>query len=401
MNLNLPLYIQAPLSLRATGKDQGKYFPPMNASIKQTLEKQTKTTPKILRLQKVPLPKKFSWKSGPLVPVFNQRLCGSCWAVAATTMIADRFSLYANEPIPLDPTLLLSCDRGQNQGCCGGNLQPALLYIEEMGIGYKDCVNYNWCAKNDHCSGDPKKHFDAPYSCGKMNELTPGCYDSLDCIPKLYIKKPMSIFAQSLQEIPEVYTRIKEELRAHGPVATTYVVWMDFMFPDLWKKTKGIYINGSYDSEFIQKYGELSNCKDTSPSECMAGRHAVVIVGWGEERVNGKLIPYWEVKNSWGKSWNKDGYFKIAMYYPDNSDIIYEPNLNDKCDFVHGTYTNSGNLSGQGISICEPLTSKSDIKPKPKHSKYDKMSSYFKRYKRYIIQLIILFVLLFLFLFFF
>ena len=35
--------------------------------------------------------------------------------------------------------------------------------------------------------------------------------------------------------------------------------------------------------------------------------HAVKIVGWGMK----EGVAYWEVANSWGKSWNGDGYFRI------------------------------------------------------------------------------------------
>ena len=40
--------------------------------------------------------------------------------------------------------------------------------------------------------------------------------------------------------------------------------------------------------------------------------HSTVIIGWGEEIINGKTIKYWLVQNSWGESYGEDGVIKIA-----------------------------------------------------------------------------------------
>ena len=56
--------------------------------------------------------------------------------------------------------------------------------------------------------------------------------------------------------------------------------------------------------------------------------HAVVVVGWGTDKVSRKVlnmggegeinVPYWLVRNSWGPSWGERGYFKIAIYDRNN-----------------------------------------------------------------------------------
>lgn len=46
------------------------------------------------------------------------------------------------------------------------------------------------------------------------------------------------------------------------------------------------------------------------------GRHAVRVIGWGEE----KGVPYWLITNSWNNHWGDNGTFKIKR--GDNEDWI-------------------------------------------------------------------------------
>lgn len=73
---------------------------------------------------------------------------------------------------------------------------------------------------------------------------------------------------------------IKNALVSQGTLQTGFTVYQDFMY-----YTKGIYQH---------------------KVDSVAGGHAVVYVGYGEE--NG--VKYWKVRNSWGE-WGEDGYFRI------------------------------------------------------------------------------------------
>jgi cathepsin B len=76
---------------------------------------------------------------------------------------------------------------------------------------------------------------------------------------------------------------IRKEIYKWGPCSSGMIVYDDFIN---WEGD-GIY-------EYDKKSPEV-------------GGHAIVIMGWGEER--GKK--YWIVRNSWGNDWGDKGYFKI------------------------------------------------------------------------------------------
>jgi hypothetical protein len=69
-----------------------------------------------------------------------------------------------------------------------------------------------------------------------------------------------------------------------GPLMWSLLVYGDFMF---FNNTNGVYRHDP---------------KDDSES----GGHALLIVGYNDES------GYWIVKNSWGPTWNGDGYINIA-----------------------------------------------------------------------------------------
>jgi len=76
----------------------------------------------------------------------------------------------------------------------------------------------------------------------------------------------------------------------YGPVSVTFTVYSDFYY----------YLNGVYQ-------------KTTGD---YIGRHAVKIMGWGNENIRypdgtAKKVPYWIVSNTWNPQWGEDGIVKF------------------------------------------------------------------------------------------
>jgi len=83
-------------------------------------------------------------------------------------------------------------------------------------------------------------------------------------------------------------------------IVTTMDVQEDLMF----------YKSGVYHSDLCQEW-RLGSGRDFQWEEgsgLRPLRHAVVIIGFGEEQGR----KYWKVKNSWGENWGDSGFFKIS-----------------------------------------------------------------------------------------
>ena len=55
-------------------------------------------------------------------------------------------------------------------------------------------------------------------------------------------------------------------------------------------------------------YNGTGICNSTADSV----NHAVVVVGFNHEDINGTSVNYWIIKNSWGEDWGERGYFNMV-----------------------------------------------------------------------------------------
>lgn len=281
--------------------------------------------PKAKMGRDIELPEEFDarkvWK-GLLTPVVNQGRCGSCWAFASTSTLADRFNIQSVGlmNIQLSPTKMILCDfMGQEftvlhpesdpdkinqidiesltQGACHGNtLYDAWRYLYVLGTNLESCIPYN------KTLGDEYK-YDSLAEFTKTERL-PMCTSVSGPLGDMCSDQAVDVFSGEEYGTPARFYRayhfysiagtekdggsekdIRHNIYCWGPVSTGMVVYPDFYLFD--PKTEIYEWNG---------HGEP------------VGGHAIEIVGWGE--YNRKK--FWWVKNSWGPEWGIDGYFKMA-----------------------------------------------------------------------------------------
>lgn len=184
----------------------------------------------------------------------NQEQCGSCWAFSAIAAFSDRKCIHdgAKKRTAYSEEYVIGCDP-IDQGCNGGYLSMVQMVLTKMGTTTLKCVSYK--------SGS-----------GITGSCPTKCDDGSD-ITEIVRSKSYKNVCSSVESAKAALV--------NGPLTTGFTVYMDFEM-----YTGGIYHH---------VYGS------------MMGGHAVEIVGYGSE----DGVDYWIVKNSWGRVWGENGYFRI------------------------------------------------------------------------------------------
>ncbi|NXY38280.1 CATH protein, partial [Pomatorhinus ruficollis] len=196
-------------------------------------------------------PDSIDWrKKGNFVtPVKNQGPCGSCWTFSTTGCLESAIAIATGKLLSLAEQQLVDCAQAfNNHGCSGpGSCVPAQHLI--------------------HCLHAGRQGYPSP---------CPGCRSwSQQSRRRGMTLDPLLQYDED---------GMVEAVGKHNPVSFAFEVTSDFMH-----YRKGVYSN--------------PRCEHT-PDKV---NHAVLAVGYGEE----DGIPYWIVKNSWGRFWGMQGYFLI------------------------------------------------------------------------------------------
>eukprot|EP01025_Chloroclados_australasicus_P021193 TRINITY_DN2222_c0_g1_i1.p2 TRINITY_DN2222_c0_g1~~TRINITY_DN2222_c0_g1_i1.p2 ORF type:complete len:335 (+),score=21.64 TRINITY_DN2222_c0_g1_i1:172-1176(+) len=203
-------------------------------------------------------------------PMRNQHIpvyCGSCWAMSGTSALADRDNIRRNDTSMgtyLSVQNVVDC----TPGTCryGGTGYDVYSYALHKGIPDETCHNYQ--AIDQSCSAEHQCYSCWPHGMG-------GCF--------AYDKKDYTRLKAS--EFGRVKGRehMMAEIFARGPIQCS-IDATDYLCLNY---TGGIFAE-------YQKRPEYD--------------HDISVVGWGVE--NG--TEYWIIRNSWGKPWGEDGFFRLV-----------------------------------------------------------------------------------------
>eukprot|EP00929_Paragymnodinium_shiwhaense_P032368 TRINITY_DN17948_c1_g2_i1.p1 TRINITY_DN17948_c1_g2~~TRINITY_DN17948_c1_g2_i1.p1 ORF type:complete len:398 (+),score=47.11 TRINITY_DN17948_c1_g2_i1:128-1321(+) len=236
------------------------------------------------------MPKQFSWcdRDGKSFCTMsrNQHIpqyCGSCWAHAALSALADRVKIARNGEgvdINLSVQHLLNC--GSVGSCHGGTIDGPYQWLLEVsqatgsGIAYETDNPYLACSEDSgegFCShvDTSCKLLNVARTCGGHSDEKGPC-TGLTSYPNATIADYGSISGKKA---------MMKEIYARGPIACG----IDAQ-PLL-----------NYESGVLNQTGEMTD-------------HVVSVVGWGDDPTYGF---YWQVRNSWGEYWGEMGYFRVAQ----------------------------------------------------------------------------------------
>jgi len=226
-----------------------------------------------------------------VTPVKNQGNCGACWTFATMGSIESTWKKnFGTGDVDLSEDNLNNCHGFDWLPCDGGNLYMSAAYLSRK-------------------SG-PVLESQDPYT-ATSNSCPTGLLEASYIGDIRFLPKDTSLIKQAIINYGALYTNMRWEDSYYNSGNKTYYY-----------------------------------------SESNPTNHAVLLIGWDDNKVTNGGTGAWIIKNSWGTSWGENGFFYIS--YNDakvNSLVGYLPTkLNYDEDVVLYFYDKLGDVSKTGYS---------------------------------------------------
>jgi len=246
-----------------------------------------------LSLSSSVLPDSVSWAHlNSSRRIFNQGFCGSCWAIASSTVLAAHTEIFTPQHgRTFSPQDFIACvqnpDRcGGSGGCDGATVELALDFAMRQGCSTESESPYQGYTFFGKCNLD-----------GGLN-LVSGSRNTEDLIaPGIHVAEAgmqgKKFGLRAWERLPENdYEALIRAVAERGPVAVSVAA-------STWQ---------SYES------GIFNNCGKDAVID-----HAVTLVGYGHDRNRKKRIKFWRIQNSWGEWWGEGGHIRLLRTDKDGS----------------------------------------------------------------------------------
>ncbi|GAB66442.1 cathepsin C precursor [Plasmodium cynomolgi strain B] len=286
------------------------------------------------------LPKNFTWgdpfnKNTREYDVTNQLLCGSCYIASQMYVFKRRIEIGLTKNLDkkylndfddlLSIQTVLSCSF-YDQGCNGGYPYLVAKMAKLQGIPLDKVFPYT--ATTETCpypvdqsgvtslSGSNSSNT-STNNLRQINAVmfgTKTTNDMHDHFESNISDDPDKWYAKDYNYIGGCYgcnqcngeKIMMNEIYRNGPIVASFEAT-----PDFYDYADGVY--------YVKDFPHARRCTvDDTKSNFVYNvtgwekvNHAIVLVGWGEEEIDGTMYKYWIGRNSWGKAWGKEGYFKI------------------------------------------------------------------------------------------
>jgi len=229
------------------------------------------------------LPKEKVWSDLAMAQhVKNQENCGSCWAIAVSSVLEAHTQIYTGKVRTFSAQQIVECTPnpkhcGGDGGCQGATAELGMEWVLQNGCAEETEVPYT--GQDAACQGGSATK-------DMAMALAGGGTSFLDDFGGLETGGA-SFGMTGWETLPKnEYEPLARAIAEKGPVAVSVAA-------DKW---------------FDYESGIFNGCGKDSVID-----HAVTAIGYGEE--DGRK--YWMIQNSWGQDWGEGGHIRLERHDAD------------------------------------------------------------------------------------